>query len=185
METFTHLRRLWPAALLVLGGPLAQGQSLDLPPDRAGIRAQIAADNHATRWGLNWESPRLWSYQPPDRPGRWDLHAELGAADWLAHSGRTPAHDLQLSAIPIFRYWPSADSRVFYEGGVGATVFQHTHFAGKDLSTAFQFGDHLGVGYRLSADQSISLRLSHYSNADLKRPNPGLSTLQLTYTWLM
>lgn len=163
---------------------LAHGQAPPAAAEHGGISLQAAADNHATRWGLNWESPTLWTARSPDGEGRWELQAELGGAWWLAHSGRTPAHDWQLSAIPLLRYWPGAGSRLFYEGGIGATLFDHTRFAGNDLSTAFQFGDHLGVGYQLDRHQRISLRLSHYSNADIKRPNPGLSTLQLTYTWL-
>ncbi|MGK2900546.1 MAG: acyloxyacyl hydrolase, partial [Burkholderiaceae bacterium] len=59
-----------------------------------------------------------------------------------------------------------------------------TRFAGDSFSTAFQFGDHLGVGYQLTPSQRVSLRLSHFSNAAIKQPNPGLNSVQMTYTYL-
>jgi lipid A 3-O-deacylase len=53
----------------------------------------------------------------------------------------------------------------------------------KEFSTAFNFVDVIGVGRSIGADrrQELSLRISHISNAGIKKPNPGEEFLQLRY----
>lgn len=47
--------------------------------------------------------------------------------------------------------------------------------ASKEMGTHFQFGDMLGVGVRLAADQvHLGYRFIHYSNAGISSSNPGL-----------
>jgi len=132
------------------------------------------------RLALNWESSPLWSHQFSGRWGRLDLTGELGVSYWWANGGRTPASAWQASAIPMLRWWVS--ERIYLEAGVGLTAFSGASFAGKQISTAFQFGDHVGLGYQVSRADRIGFRYSHFSNAGIKRPNPGLDVFQLTYT---
>jgi lipid A 3-O-deacylase len=81
----------------------------------------------------------------------------------------------------MFRWW--ATDNFFVEAGVGATLFSRTTFANKNISTAFQFGDHIGAGFLLNKNNRIGVRISHFSNASIKRPNPGLDLVQLTYLY--
>ena len=57
----------------------------------------------------------------------------------------------------------------------------HARSATSALSTAFQFGDHLGVGYRFGAKGAFDLgyRFQHLSNAGIKRPNHGINFHQI------
>src|SRR3546814_19293986 len=72
----------------------------------------------------------------------------------------------QLSATPMLRWWPA---EFFYaEIGVGVTGLSRTHFAGRDLGSAFQFGNHAGVGVLINDAHRIGLRYSHFSTAGLK-----------------
>ena len=41
------------------------------------------------------------------------------------------------------------------------------------MSTAFEFADHIGVGYVFNNNFDLGLRLQHYSNAGIKKPNSG------------
>jgi len=54
----------------------------------------------------------------------------------------------------------------------------------KRFSTSFNFGDHVAVGCSFGArrEQELALRLEHFSNAGIKRPNPGESFVQLRYS---
>ena len=113
--------------------------------------------------------------------GRLDLTPEFGASYWTADGSRTPGHAWQFSAIPMFRWW--AGERFYLEAGIGATLFSTTRFANENISTAFQFGDHVGMGFLLTPNNRIGLRYSHFSNASIKRPNPGLDTVQVSYTY--
>ena len=44
---------------------------------------------------------------------------------------------------------------------------------GRRFSTAFQFGDHLGVGYVFNNGLDVGLKVQHFSNGAIKRPNSG------------
>ncbi len=145
----------------------------------SSIGLRLGAGEHYQRAELAWESPSWWTYRF-EGGSRLDLVGELGAAYWRADGSRDPGSVWQLSATPLLR-WTWSD-RYYLEAGVGATVFSHASFADKNLSTAFQFGDHIGIGMHLSQDSRLSLRFSHYSNAGIKRPNPGLNILQLNYS---
>src|SRR5690606_27828781 len=87
----------------------------------------------------------------------------------------------QASAIPLLRWWVS--DRFYLEAGIGLTLFNHTQLGDHRLSTALQFGDHLGMGYQLTDHWRVALRVSHFSNAGIKRPNRGLNAYQLGVSW--
>ncbi|HWK62393.1 MAG TPA: acyloxyacyl hydrolase [Eoetvoesiella sp.] len=172
------------ASSLILAGALfsAAGQAASLRNEaNGGISLRAGSGDHFERYELAWESPSLWSHRFSGNNGRLDLVGELGAAYWTADHSPGPSHAWQFSAIPFLRW--TIDQRFYIEAGVGATVFTRTRFAGKEMSSAFQFGDHLGLGVYLSESSRVGLRLSHFSNADIKTPNPGLNIVQLTYTY--
>lgn len=145
---------------------------------------QLGNGRHASRAGLSWETAPWWGLPGDARHGAWTAVTEFGAAQWVAHGDLAPATVWQLSVTPIFRYWPVDHPGLYLEGGIGVSAFRHTYFAGDAISTAFQFADHLGMGYQMAPHHRIGVRLSHYSNAGIKSPNPGLTVLQLSYTYL-
>ncbi|ARP91340.1 hypothetical protein CAL14_14465 [Bordetella genomosp. 9] len=160
--------------------PIASAQ--EQPGSNGGVSLQMGIGERYNRATANYETPPLWNYTFGGNWGRLDLTGEVGVSYWWAHEGGHPASAWQLSAIPMFRWW--LGERFFIEGGVGPTVFNKTRFADKTISTAFQFGDHIGVGFQLTPSSRLSLRYSHFSNASIKTPNPGLDVTQLTYTHL-
>ncbi|MGB6103341.1 MAG: acyloxyacyl hydrolase [Pusillimonas sp.] len=160
---------------------LLSAQVCAAEPAQAGVGIRAGYGDHYSRVELAWESPSLWAYEFSGGKGRLDLVAELGAAYWKASGSRWRSSVWQLSAIPFLRWtW---NERYYLEAGVGATVFSHTNFADRNLGSAFQFGDHIGIGAHLSDSSRLGLRLSHFSNAGIKKPNRGLNVLQLTYTY--
>ena len=161
---------------------LSPAQTVSVASSAAGLNLQWADSYRAARLGLNWQTAPLWHYAFKNGVSRLDLTAELGVAYWQANHDRQPAQVWQLNAIPLFRYWADPSQPVFWEFGIGPTMFSQVHFSDENISTAYQFGDHLGVGYQTSNGNRWSLRLSHFSNADMKKPNPGLNLLQVTYT---
>jgi len=166
------------AVLSMLASTPLAAQELYQSP---GVGLRLGIGEHYQRAELAWESPSLWVHRFEGNGGRLDLVGELGAAYWRASGSRDPGSTWQLSAVPLLR-WTWAD-RYYVEAGIGLTVFSHTDFAGKNLSSAFQFGDHIGVGMHVSPHSRLSLRYSHFSNAGIKRPNPGLNILQLNYSY--
>src|SRR5690606_8729946 len=149
-------------------------------PGFGGVSVRAGYSSDYSRAELAWESSSLWTYQFSPGYGRLDLVAELGAAYWMANGSSSPPSVWQFSATPMLR-WTVRD-RYYIEAGIGATGFSSTNFADKQLGSAFQFGDHIGIGAHLSDTSRLGLRLSHFSNAGIKKPNPGLNILQLMYT---
>lgn len=74
---------------------------------------------------------------------------------------------------PVFRYQRDSKLGLYAEAGIGVNLFSDLYKnQDKELATAFQFGDHLGIGYT-TARWDFGLRYQHYSNASIKRPNAG------------
>ncbi len=145
-----------------------------------GISLRAGAGEHYQRIELAWESPSFWRYQFSGNKGHLDLVGEFGAAYWRANGSRSP-NAWQFNAIPILRW--TMNERFYLEAGVGPTVFTRTRVASEEISTALQFGSHIGAGMYVSDSSRIGVRYSHFSNANIKTPNPGLDVLQLTYTY--
>ncbi|HWK70250.1 MAG TPA: acyloxyacyl hydrolase [Burkholderiaceae bacterium] len=175
------------AACVLAGGP-ARAQPSGAAAAAAPAPVQAPAGAWSLRLGYNsdyrkiglmYETPTWWS-SSPGALGRLDLGAELGVSYWDAENGQ-PDSMWQFSATPMLRWWPT---EVFYaEIGVGVTALTRTHFADRDLGSAFQFGNHVGAGVLINDAHRIGVRYSHFSNAGLKEPNQGLDLLQLTYTY--
>lgn len=166
--------------------PLARGQTqaqASEPGAQGGIGMHLGLGNRYTRLGLQYETAPLWTHSFGGSLGRVDLTTEFGVAYWRAHDGQQPSSVWQLGVTPMLRWWMGESQRFYVEAGIGPTVFNHTSFAGKSYSTALQFGDHLGMGYLLDKHSRVGVRVSHYSNADIKRPNPGMEVIQATYSY--
>lgn len=161
--------------------PPAAAQATASEADTSGgWGARLGYHNDYSKLGLVYETPTWWSYRFQDGWGRLDLGAELEVAYWRARHGR-PDSMWQAGATPMLRWWPS--ERFYAEVGVGVTVLSRTSFADKQLGSAFQFGNHVGVGTVFGKAHRIGVRYSHYSNAGIKKPNPGLDIIELTYTY--
>lgn len=126
-----------------------------------------------------WQSPTWWTHSF-DSGGRVDLIGEAAATYWRARRGE-PKSLWQVGVAPILRWWPSSSTPYYLEAGAGVTYVSRTRLAGYRLSTAMQFGTHIGAGYLFNERHQLGLRLSHYSNARIKRPNNGLNIVQLEY----
>lgn len=91
----------------------------------------------------------------------------------------------QLGLVPLLRLrFDQGRSDWFVEAGIGVTWLDKIyHTPDKRFSTAGNFHDTIGIGRSFGAnrDRELSLRYVHFSNADIKKPNPGVDFLQLRY----
>lgn len=142
-------------------------------------QAGVAEDARSITVGLS----RDWRWQKQYRyghvSGQWQ--SELGR--W--HSDTETS--TQLGVTPAVRWRPNGWSEGwFIEGGIGLNViFPKYDTQAKRFSTTFNFGDHVALGKRFGTDgnHEWSLRAQHFSNARIKRPNPGENFLQIRYTY--
>lgn len=121
---------------------------------------------------------------------RRDVHPEWGwsldrlwvarAAYWNAeHPKPHGKHLWDFSLMPTLRLAPRSQETLqpFVEAAVGAHLLSTTRIDNRSLSTAFQFGEQLAIGVRVSGRVPvvISLRGEHVSNGGIKEPNPGVT----------
>jgi lipid A 3-O-deacylase len=110
--------------------------------------------------------------------GYWDLSASW----WRGKAYRGVMGQHQNLAVigitPVLRYESDDKLGWYAEGGIGANLFSELYNNNDhQLSTAFQFGDHIGIGYVTANKWDLALKFQHYSNASIKSPNSGANFL--------
>lgn len=134
--------------------------------------------------GLTWD----WSWRRPLLGGQLGGYWELSAGRWNADSApRGAGWFTQMGITPVLQWSTGAQQRWFVELGIGANVLlpiYENDGERKRFSTTFNFGDHLAVGRRFGREggHALSLRFQHFSNASIRKPNPGENFLQLRYS---
>ncbi|AWQ06866.1 acyloxyacyl hydrolase [Bordetella bronchiseptica] len=115
------------------------------------------------------------------------LHWDLWGGHWRSHhaDGTTGGYS-QLGALMAWRYQPAGpQSPWFFEAGLGGSVADGLYNSGRRrFSTTFQFTEVLAVGYRFGPERAyeVSLRVQHFSNAGIKKPNPGENFMFLRFS---
>jgi lipid A 3-O-deacylase len=152
-----------------------------LQPDgvfaQVGVADEAIANTVGAAWTLHLDRLR----------SGWGAYLEASLSRWQNRSGHPSGHGVltQFSAIPVLRYgFAEGRSPWFVEGGIGVTVTSSLYQSGeKHFSTAFNFGDHIGLGYAFgeARQNEIALRFEHFSNAGVKHPNPGQNFVQLRF----
>lgn len=144
-----------------------------------------AAGEVAMQWGglqgdhellVAYQTAPLWSGDLGG--GRFGVAAEVSLGHAQPPAGQPGGALWHIGVAPVARWHvgPSTD----FELGVGANLFSATRLGLREFSTAFQFGDFIGIEQRLNGSPwRAGLRLSHYSNADIKRPNRGQDYIEV------
>ncbi len=153
----------------------AQGVSA---ADRVSVGIGNANDNiEVYRIGLQRDFDRRWLVSRA-----WGLRGY-----WEASINRwTDGESINALAIsPVFVFAPNRSVGVmpYLEAGIGVALVSDTDIGGRQLSTAFQFEDRIGMGFRFGEQRKhdINFRYLHYSNANIKKPNDGIDIFILSY----
>ncbi|MFC4929193.1 acyloxyacyl hydrolase [Massilia sp. GCM10023247] len=124
-------------------------------------------------WNPDW---RWFASNGRHLSGYWDV----SAAYWRGTAYRGVRGQRQhigvIGFTPVFRYQSDDKLGWYVEGGIGANLLSelYDNYDNK-LSTAFQFGDHVGIGYVTRNKWDLGLKFQHYSNASIKQPNSGVN----------
>lgn len=130
-------------------------------------------------WGVRWLETGSWFLG-----GYWDLSAGY----WHSNDAGGD-HDIgDLGITPVFRFQSAAASGFspYVEAAVGAHYLTDKTITQRRLfSTNFQFGDHVGAGFRFGdkAQYDLGYRLQHLSNASIDTPNPGINFHQIRFSY--
>lgn len=180
--------RRGPGALWRVGPALL---AVACPAALAGVDGLTFAAGSAdgadlVRAGLVAFADEAWLERGALRLGH---NVEFAASLWrVAQDGGSRRSLHALSVIPALRLSPSGGGwrvRPFAEVGVGANLLSRTvDNDNAQLSTRFEFSEHLGVGLRFEGDApvEVALRHRHLSNGGLREPNHGLDVNELAVT---
>lgn len=153
------MKKLYIAMVWVLALFASSVNAQDLEV-RVGSNATSISYSHLPFYQAGGVSFRLESgYQ------RWYINSTVGNQVYL-----TPAFHWRLT------------SRFSVIGGIGVSLIDRTKYRGKDISTTFQFSDHIGLTYDVG-NTTVGVRYVHVSNAGIKKPNPGLDAIQLSVSF--
>ncbi len=125
-----------------------------------------AADTDIARIGYRFALPEKDAWWMP-------THVQLGGSVWRVPdlAGTTRRFDLNATSI-----WRSEKRWGFLEGGVGGYLLSHTiNNEDTSMPSSFEFGSHLGIGFRLAKNQTLGIGVQHLSNAGIKQPNGGIN----------
>jgi hypothetical protein len=176
----------WLLALAAALGVQAVRAQDSPPPWRPSTvfgQVGVGEHAHAVVAGATWDTGWLRRW----RIGTASLYWEASLGRWTAthDDTNTSGFVTQLGITPVLRLEPSPGSPWFVEGGIGVNVLTPIWQNGdRRFSTAFNFGDHLAVGRRFGdrAQHEIAVRIQHFSNGGVRKPNPGEDFLQLRYS---
>jgi hypothetical protein len=154
----------------------------------SSLFVQAGSGTNSTREGavgLTWDWKRQWAVGRGRLGGYWE--GSIAQWSYPAMDERQAAWLSQVGLIPVFRFRSDdGASPWFAEAAVGLTLTTTLYETGqKRFSTCFNFGDHLALGRDFGPDgaHEVALRIEHFSNAGIKRPNPGENFLELRYAY--
>ncbi len=144
------------------------------------VTSAHAVDSISAEYGVGtrgvdeWRVGVQWLQEPSWLVGtNWRLYWDATIGNWSSDTGALQDAGL----TPTLRY--GHEHGLYVDGGIGYHVLSERRISSNiGFSTKFQFGDHLGVGYR-SSRYDVSMRLQHLSNAGIRNPNPGINFMQV------
>jgi lipid A 3-O-deacylase len=141
--------------------------SLDLGEAKSNLNIQRLAYKRETHQLLRLGNTAL--------PG----YVETSFNRWYGAQQNTYA--LAISPVFVKTLCQHCRAKPYVEAGIGAALISRhklrTRDGIRDMSSTFQFEDRIGVGIK-TKQLNYHIRYMHYSNANLKRPNMGLDTIQ-------
>lgn len=142
-----------------------------------GNKTQVIRIGVQRDWSASW-----WRSGGTHVRGYWDASLAHWQGNRFEGVANNKQHITDVSVTAMCRL--EADSaRGFYaEGGIGPH-FLSAHYDNNDrqLSTNFQFGSHLGVGYVFNPSADLGVRITHVSNGGVREPNDGVNLFGLVF----
>ena len=140
----------------------------------SGSKIRMVRAGATSDWNTRWfqsNGTHLTAY--------WDASVGFWEARQWNNVPGAKKNIIDIGFTPVFRFENTSKKGFYVEGGIGAHLLSRTYNNNDDgLSTAYQFGDHLGVGYVFDKWE-IAAKVQHFSNGGIKKPNSGVDYVVL------
>lgn len=137
----------------------------------SGNKTQTATLGAQWNWNKRW-----WDSNASHIGGYWNLNIAYWHGDRFQDTPNRSQNIGGVGLTPVFRFQNNTLKGPYVEVGIGVHILSdHYDNNGRQLSTKFQFGDHLGIGYVFENKWELGVKLQHFSNASIKQPNDGVN----------
>lgn len=159
------------AALLITAAARADDKLIDSMSVDYGSSAKVEMVRLSAQhdWSVRW-----FQSNGTHLSGYWDLTAGIWKESQYKNIPGNTEHLWDIGLDPVFRWENDSKKGIYYEGGIGvhrlSELYNNNTYR---LSTLFQFGDHLGVGYVFDNQWEIGAKIQHFSNGGYRKPNTG------------
>lgn len=152
-------------------------QSNSYAADSVSFEAATGNKTQMVRLGAQWDwNDKWWQSNNTHIGGYWDLTLAQWRGTQYQNRPDATQNITDIGITPVFRFKRDSKTGPYAEAGIGAHLMSQVYDNnGRIFSTAFQFGDHIGIGYVFSNNLDIGLKIQHFSNGSIKQPNPGVN----------
>jgi len=165
------------AALVASQVALADDKLIDSVSVDYGTAAKVRMERFsvAKDWDVQW-----FQSNGTHLSGYWEASVGLWQQKQYKNISGNDKNLWDIGFTPVFRFQNDNKKGLYYEGGIG--VHRLSDLYNNDtyrLSTLFQFGDHIGVGYVFDNKWEVAAKVQHFSNGGYKKPNTGINYLEV------
>lgn len=153
----------------------------DSRPESASLEFGGGTKVQMVRLGVQSQWEKKWlASNGRHLSGYWDLSLAQWRGNAYQNIPGQRQHVVNVGFTPVFRYQTDSGQGWYAEAGIGLNLLSRRWDNDDNkLSTAFQFGDHIGAGYVFSNTWEVGIKVQHFSNGGFKRPNSGVNFLVL------
>lgn len=169
---------------VLAGGAASAAHAVDSVSVEIGRSDSSNSDVDMGRVGVQWKWGKRWAVGSNWHiGGYWDL--SLGHWDNNTIPAlREGSSVTDLGFTPTFRLQSNDPSGTgpYLEAAIGFHLLSRTSVSSqRRFGSAFQFGDHIGAGFRFGprGAYDLSYRYQHLSNGGIKKPNQGINFHQV------
>lgn len=162
---------------VAVGCALAALHSVSYGVDSASLEFATGNKTEMVRLGTQWKWASHWRYPNGSQiGGYWDLSLAHWRGTRFRNIAGNTQHITSVGITPVFRFQDQTMKGFYAEAGIGIHYLSSLYNNnGNALSTKFQFGDHLGIGYVFENNLDLALKIQHFSNGGMKNPNDGVN----------
>ena len=163
------------AALLSVGAVASGWPTATLAVDSASLEFASGNKSQIVRAGAQWDWASKWFQSNGTHlGGYWDLTGAVIRQNQYRNIPGNSESLVDIGITPVFRFQNDSKLGAYVEAGIGAHVFSELYDNNsRRFSTAFEFGDHIGIGYVFANKWDVGLKVQHFSNGGIKHPNSG------------
>jgi lipid A 3-O-deacylase len=165
------------AALLATQAAFASDKLVDSVSVDVGTGefVQMVRLNAAKDWDTRW-----FQSNGTHLSGYWEASTGVWQENRYMNQPGEERHLWDIGFTPVFRFQNDNKKGLYYEGGIGVHMLSKLYNNDDNrLSTHFQFGDHIGMGYVFDNNWEVAAKLQHFSNGGYKKPNSGVNFFEL------